>query len=111
MKGKVLFINAKDLVSRKDGFSFLDDSHINQIITAYSEFTNIDKFCTVKSIDEILENQSKLSIPLYVTTDVKFNENDDLLTNDVYNEWLVSSCNIRDDLEKIIVMTGGTDDE
>jgi type I restriction enzyme M protein len=45
--GKVLFINAKDLVTRCNSFSYLDDEHIDKIASAYKNFTNKDKFCSV----------------------------------------------------------------
>lgn len=106
--GKVLFINAKELVTRKNSFSYLEDDHISLISTAYHDFADKEGFCTVKTIKEILEHGSKLSIPLYVRTGDKYDENiDETTIGDNYGEWMVSSDNIHSDLEKLIEVIGG----
>ncbi|HBO48299.1 MAG TPA: SAM-dependent DNA methyltransferase [Clostridiales bacterium] len=110
--GKVLFINAKELVTRKNAASYLTDSQIKKISDAYNRFTTEDKFCSVKSIGEILSNESKLSIPLYVKMDVQFGEDeDDATINDCYCNWLDCSNNIQQSLNEIINEIGGANNE
>ena len=65
-KNKVLFINAKDEVTRKNAQSYLDDNHIQKISSAYNNFEEKEGFSAVVSLDKIKENKSKLSISLYV---------------------------------------------
>lgn len=65
-KGKVLFINAKNEVTRKNSQSYLEDSHIEKIAKAYHAFEPVEGFCAVAPIDKIIENDGKLSIALYV---------------------------------------------
>ena len=65
-RGKVLFINAKDEVVRKNAQSYLDDDHIQKISSAYNNFEEKEGFSAVVSLDKIKENKSKLSISLYV---------------------------------------------
>ena len=65
-RGKVLFIDARKEVTRKNSESFLEPEHIKKIAAAYKAFEPIDGFAAVASADEILSNHSRLSIPLYV---------------------------------------------
>ena len=64
--GKILFINAKHEVTRKNAESYLEDSHINKIATAYSEYKNVDGFAYVAEYEEIKNNGFELSISLYI---------------------------------------------
>ena len=66
-KGKVLFINAVDLVEKKGTEVTLSDEHINQIANTYLSFSTIDQFSKVVGNDEILENNGSLSVSLYVS--------------------------------------------
>jgi type I restriction enzyme M protein len=65
-KGKVLFINANDLVKKLKTISYLEDEHIMTIYDAYKKFTSIDGLSKPVSIAEILTNRSSLNINLYV---------------------------------------------
>lgn len=63
---KILFIDAKNEVTRKDNFSYLEDKHIDKIVDAFRNYKSIDSFCSVVNKEDILNNDSKLSISLYV---------------------------------------------
>lgn len=65
-KGKILFIDAKDEVTRKNAQSYLEDHHIARIADAYSQFKKVEGFAATGTIDEIKSNGYMLSIPLYV---------------------------------------------
>ncbi len=65
-KGKVLFIDAKGEVTRKNAESYLENVHIQKIISAYEDFKDIEYFAKVIDIDDILNNKSLLSIQSYV---------------------------------------------
>ncbi len=65
-KGHVLFINAINLVTRKNAQSFLEDEHIDKIATAYAQYKTDNEIAKKVSIREIEENEFSLSIPLYV---------------------------------------------
>lgn len=65
-KGKVLFIEAENEVTRKNAQSFLESKHINRMLNAYSSFENEEGYCKVVSNEEILRNDGKLSVSLYV---------------------------------------------
>ena len=69
-KNKILFINAKHEVTRKNSQSYLEDSHIEKISDAYTDSINIDGFSYVADYKEIETNSFELTISLYVTDDV-----------------------------------------
>ncbi len=65
-KGKILFIDARNEVTRKNAQSYLEDKHIQKIANVYSSFETIDGFSKVENIETIKNNESRLSISLYV---------------------------------------------
>ena len=65
-KGKVLFIDAENDVTRKNAQSFLSTEQINKILNAYYGFHDIEGFAKVVSNEEILSSNSVLSISYYV---------------------------------------------
>lgn len=66
LKNKIIFINAVKEVTRKNAESYLEDEHISKIVDAYRSKENIEKFCSIESIEIIGINNFNLSIPLYV---------------------------------------------
>lgn len=65
-RGKVLFINAVNEVTRERAQSFLEEGHIQRIVAAYRTFADAPGFAYVASRDEIQANQANLNIALYV---------------------------------------------
>lgn len=65
-KGKILFIDAKSDVTRKNGQSYLEPTHIQKIVSAYKSFVDKDYFAKVVASSEIQTNRSLLSIQSYV---------------------------------------------
>ena len=65
-KGKILFINAKHEVTRKNAQSYLEESHIKKIADAYLNYEEIDKFSKVVSTKDVLANDGELTISLYL---------------------------------------------
>ena len=66
-RGRVLFINARDEVTRKNAESYLEDAHIEKIAGVYHQFEAVEGFSAIADINSILGNDGKLSIALYVT--------------------------------------------
>lgn len=107
-KGKVLFINARDEVTRKNSQSYLEDVHISKIANAYRDFRDIEGFSKVRTLDEIAQKGSKLSIALYVDNapiepEVSF--------MDAYSDWLVSSSEGNKLTQEIIKLLNGGDSD
>ena len=65
-RGRILFISAVNEVTRERAQSFLEPEHIEKILKAHQAFKDIPDFARVVPLDEILRNNSNLSIPLYV---------------------------------------------
>ncbi len=66
-KGKILFVDAKDKVTRKNAESNLEPEHIKEILDAYLRYDYIDGFSNVATIKEIKQKGYMLAIPLYVS--------------------------------------------
>jgi type I restriction enzyme M protein len=64
---KVLFINAVNEVAREQAQSFLRDQHQTKILSAYRDFTDVDGFAAVATLDQIEAKAYNLAIPLYVS--------------------------------------------
>ena len=65
-KGRILFINAVNEVTRERAQSFLTDEHIERIVKAYERFKDEPGFARVATLEEIRAKEGNLSIPLYV---------------------------------------------
>ena len=66
-KGRVLFINAVNEVTRERAQSFLTDAHIRRIVRAYRAFADDPGFARHATLEEIRAKEANLSIPLYIT--------------------------------------------
>ncbi len=66
MEDKVIFINAKNEVTRKNAESFLEPSHIDKILHAYLSKDDIKDFMKIVDVKEIEENHFDLTIQKYV---------------------------------------------
>ena len=74
-KNKILFIDAKDKVTRKNTESFLEPEHIKEIVDTYMAFKPVEGFAGIANIGTIQENKNMLSIPLYVSKSGENNYN------------------------------------
>ena len=64
--GKVLFIDAKNEVVRKNAESYLESQHIKKIADAYFSYKDVDGFSKIVDNKAIAANKSLLSIQNYV---------------------------------------------
>ncbi len=64
-KGNIFFINAKHLVTRKNTESYLESSHIKEIVKLYETYNSVDSIARVVPVSEIRDNQYKLNVNLY----------------------------------------------
>ena len=65
-RGKVIFIDAVNEVTRERAQSFLKHEHQQRILNAYQAFADVPGFAKVATFTEIGANVGSLSIPLYV---------------------------------------------
>lgn len=66
LKNKVLFIDAKDKVTRKNAESYLEQKHIEEIAETYYKHLTKDGFSSLVDLDTIKRNGNMLSISMYV---------------------------------------------
>ncbi|HMN06194.1 MAG TPA: class I SAM-dependent DNA methyltransferase [Flavobacteriales bacterium] len=106
-KGKVLFINAVDEVTRERAQSFLTEAHIRRIVKAYRDFVEEPGFAHVATLEEVREKQGNLSIALYVAP-VQDGPEDGTgkpappLLDEVIGNWLASSAQLQDSLKQLL---------
>jgi type I restriction enzyme M protein len=100
-KGKILFINAINEVTRERAQSFLTDDHIERIVKAYERFKDEPGFTRVAGLEEIRAKDGNLSIPLYVASAANGGSDSNPAAADkphltaALNGWLVSSAQVR----------------
>lgn len=91
-KGRVLFINAKNEVTRKNAESYLEEDHILKIVQTYIDFKTEEGFSAVATTTQIKGYGSKLSIPLYVSgSNGSEDEEVSYTLEEALDEWLMSS--------------------
>ena len=98
-QGQVLFIRATDLVERKNGESYLSDSHVSEIVNLYNGNTNVEnRSCTI-DLETIAQNRFSISPKLYVkqTQDTEIAETEDLVKT-----WTISSDNLHKEYDNLI---------
>ncbi|GKU31482.1 type I restriction-modification system subunit M [Clostridium folliculivorans] len=99
--GKILFIDARSEVTRKNAESYLEDAHIQNIAETYLEFKEIEGFSKVETLDVIKSNNNKLSIPLYVRGVAVVSEEENSL-DDCLAEWIESTKRCELEINEII---------
>jgi type I restriction enzyme M protein len=65
-KGKVIFIDALNQVTRERGQSFLKPAHQQHILDTFKTFIDVPGFAKVATLAEITAQSDNLSIPFYV---------------------------------------------
>ena len=106
-RGKILFINAVNEVTRERAQSFLTDDHLQRVVRAYQEFKNEPGFTRVVPIEEIRAKEGNLSIPLYVPSETGTVQDSsaEYRTNglpDALSAWMESSLAVRKSLHSLL---------
>jgi type I restriction enzyme M protein len=106
-RGKILFINAVNEVTRERAQSFLTDEHLQRVVRAYKDFKDEPGFTRVVPIEEIRAKEGNLSIPLYVSGEkqsptVGTTESAATALTDALTGWLESSCDVRKSIESLL---------
>lgn len=84
IKGTILFINASKEYEKHPEvrkLNRLGDEHINKIVKAYREFTDVDGFSRIVEHEKIKENDYNLNVTLYVFPEEETEE------IDIAKEW------------------------
>ena len=103
-KGKILFINAEDLVTRERAQSFLSTTDIETILAAYRSDKPVPGISTFATLQEVLSNNGNLNIKLYLTSSGAVSESGVVPRGNqlVLSSWITSSTALRSALEDVI---------
>lgn len=104
-KGKVLFINGVNEVTRQSAFSYLSDGNINKIYQSFSSFSSIDGFSRVVDNSELISNSSNLSIARYLKATTSDNQ---ITISDSTQSWVVSKKNLKQSDESLLQVLSDT---
>lgn len=105
LKNRVIFINAKYEVTRKNAESFLENNHIKKIIEAYRNAEDIEKFKRIVDIDEIEKNCFDLSIQKYVYIS-EISKTEDISFDGAFETWNKNHSSMISSLDTFIEMLG-----
>ena len=105
-RGKVLFIDAKKLVTRKNSESYLEEEHIQTIADCYRNFKVIEGFSATATIDEIIKNNGTLGVPKYVRKGETTSPDEDVI-DDTLGEWLAGQATMHEEYDALIEMISG----
>ena len=109
-KGKILFINAKNEVTRKNAQSYLEDTHIHHIAGVFNDFAVEELFSNVATIEYISEekNDFSLGISKYVTGAIDPPASKEELDMAI-TRWISNSTAIHDAYKKVNELIVGGD--
>ena len=101
-KGKVLFIDARKYVERKDTVSFLTKEHINMLARVYADYSSVKGLTSVAKEKEIAANDYNLAIDRYINSVC---ENIDVInTKDAVKEWDKHSNELRKSIASLTAL-------
>ena len=91
---------SKERRLRKNGESYLEDEHLDKILSAYSSIDDIEGFKRTVSIEEISGNKYDLSLQKYVFINNSFTiESYDI--TDCFAQWLNVSNDLHNSLNRL----------
>jgi type I restriction enzyme M protein len=98
-KGKVLIINAVKEVKQEKNIAFLEKKHTDKIYNNYRDFSGIDGFSKVVTVEEIIENKGSLNIAQYVSN---VNRNNNKITIDeALVDWQNQSVKLKENMNQL----------
>lgn len=105
LNDKIIFVNAKNEVTRKNAESYLEKHHIDKILNAYHSSGDIETFKRVVDLEEIKRNGFDLSIQKYVfINDITSNET--LGFEDAYSQWNNRSIVMKSEMDNLLSLLG-----
>lgn len=105
LNDKIIFVNAKNEVTRKNAESYLEKHHIDKILNAYHSSGDIETFKRVVDLEEIKRNGFDLSIQKYVfINDITSNET--LGFEDAYSQWNNNSIVMKSEMDNLLSLLG-----
>ena len=99
-KQKILFINALKEVTRKNAQSYLEDAHIQHIVSAYNNYVDEADYSKLATTDDVEKNDFSLNIPLYVRSDVI--ETPVYSVQECVDDWLVQKMEVQSAVQTLL---------
>ncbi|MDV3560053.1 DNA methylase [Elizabethkingia anophelis] len=65
-KKKVLFIDGSDQIRVGRAQNFMEKEHVNQLFSWYNNYSDVENYVKVVDMQQIIENDYNLNIPLYI---------------------------------------------
>jgi type I restriction enzyme M protein len=65
-KNKVLFIDGSDQIRVGRAQNFLEEEHVSQLFAWYSTYEDVENYVKVVDMQQIIDNDYNLNIPLYI---------------------------------------------
>ena len=96
------FINAVKEVTRKNAQSYLEESHIEHISSAYKNYADEENYARVVSFEEIAAMDFSLNIALYVRDGVVVDPV--LSVEECIDDWMSQSATAREETDLLIKM-------
>ncbi|MFC2110878.1 N-6 DNA methylase [Bacteroidota bacterium] len=97
-KGKVLFIDARSELKREKTISYLLPENITKIHQAFCDYKITEGFTNIATIDDILNKESSLNIPLYIKS---INGEQILKPQIAYNQWENASKQLKESINQL----------
>ena len=67
-KGKIMFIDASNEYEEGKAQNFLRETHVDKIVETFNNYEDVERFCSVIDVDDVIENDYNLNVSLYVDT-------------------------------------------
>lgn len=99
-QGKILFINAVAEVRQDKNMAYLEGSHVQKIFEAYKSYCDIPHFAKVVAKEEVLKNNGKLALNLYVMPEKEEPQQAEDFAQ-VYQNWQNASLALKESMEKL----------
>ncbi len=99
-KDKILFINAVNEVKQEKTIGFLEPKHVSKIFKAYENFKNEEKFTALVNTDDVLKQNSNMSISLYVRPD-ELELTNEMSFDETYKNWQKSSGELKKSMNQL----------
>ncbi|RKN29943.1 type I restriction-modification system subunit M [Micromonospora musae] len=103
-RGKTLFINAVNEVTREQAQSFLRDRHQAKILASYEAFADDDGFAAVATHDQIADKQYSLAIPLYVTRAASADGAEPMSVTEAVNTWRAAAAEADTAIDDVLAL-------
>jgi len=107
-KGKILFINAFNEVKDEKNISYLLPHHIERIFKAYKDYTDIDGFARIVTMEDVLKNDSSLLVTNYVES-TRISKENILPIAEAYENWMKQSVELKQSMAELFKSLGHED--